>query len=309
MVTVVVPVYNSAPMLESLVQRVHDALPNVEHEIILVNDGSADTSWARISGIAEGDQRVRGLNMARNYGQHNALLAGIRSARGDVVVTIDDDGQNPPEEIPKVLAALGDGIDLVYGTPLRKQHGILRNAGSTVTKLALRPAMGSDVARKVTAFRAFRTDLRDAFAMFEAPFVSIDALLSWGTPRIESVPVEHREREQGRSSYSFTKLATHALTQLTGFSTRPLRIASLIGLASTVFGAGILVLVLVRYFTSGTHVPGFAFLAAVIAILSGAQLLTLGVMGEYVARMHERAMNRPAYVIRNEVGGGDDRRD
>lgn len=302
-VSVVVPVYNSAGTLDALVERVGKVLEprGGGHEVVLVNDGSADGSWARIVELARTHQAVRGVDLMRNYGQHNALLAGIRSARGDVIVTIDDDLQNPPEEIPKLLAKLDEGYDVVYGAATERQHGLLRAFGTRLTKWALRGAIGDDIAAKVTAFRAFRANLRDAFADYEGAHVSIDVLLSWGTSKYAAVGVAHHARAGGRSSYSFTRLATHALNVLTGFSTRPLRIASLVGIVFTLFGAAILVLVLVRYFVNGRVVPGFAFLASIIAIFSGVQLLTLGVMGEYLARMHVRIMDRPPYAVRDEI--------
>lgn len=238
-----------------------------------------------------------------NYGQHNALLAGVRAARHGIAVTLDDDLQNPPEEIPKLLAKLDEGFDVVYGKAIQEQHGLLRNLAARLTKLALRAAIGGDIASKVSAYRAFRTRLRDAFANFEGPDASLDVLLSWGSRRVAAVPVLHVPRAEGRSSYSLGRLAKHALDVLTGFSTRPLRAASLIGLAFTLFGFAVLVLVLVRYFAEGSPVRGFPFLASIIAIFSGVQLLTLGVIGEYLARVHVRVMDRPAYTIREEVGG------
>ena len=303
-ISLIVPVYNSEGTLDELHRRLREVLDGLDadYELILVNDGSADASWDRIAELAADDERVRGLNLMRNYGQHNALLAGIRSARHDIVVTLDDDLQNPPEEIPKLLAKLDEGFDVVYGSAEERGFGVLRNMGTAMTKLALRWVIGSDIAGKVSAFRAFRTELRDAFADFDAPYVSIDVLLSWGTTKFGSVQVVHKERAEGKSSYSFTRLATHALNVMTGFSTRPLRIASLIGLVFTLFGIAVLVIVIVTYVVEGGSVPGFPFLASVIAIFAGAQLLTLGIIGEYLARMHMRVMDRPPFTIREEVG-------
>ena len=269
-ISVVVPVYNGAATLSELVHRVDESLAGRRFELVLVNDGSGDDSWERIEALARDRDHVRGLDLMRNYGQHNALLAGIRAARGSAVVTIDDDLQNPPEEIPKLLDRLAeDGVDVVYGSAAEQHYGFWRGLGTRLSKLALRVAIGSDVAPRVSAFRAFRTDLRQAFAGFEAPYVSIDVLLNWGASRYAFVDVEHRARDVGRSSYSFGRLATHALNVLTGFSTRPLRWASLLGLAFTLFGVAILVLVVVRSLVEES-VPGFPFLASVIAIFSGA---------------------------------------
>ncbi len=302
--SVVVPVYNSAGLLGTLVERVAGVLEPVapDYEVVLVNDGSADASWERVAELSRTHPAVRGLDLMRNYGQHNALLAGIRAARGDTIVTIDDDLQNPPEEIPKLLAKLDEGFDVVYGTASERQHGLARSLATRLTKLALRGAIGSDIAMKVSAFRAFRTELRDAFTDFGGPDVSIDVLLSWGTRRYAAVPVSHSPRAEGSSNYGFGRLAKHALNVLTGFSTRPLRIASLVGIAFTALGLALLVLVVARYLVGGSTVPGFPFLASMIAIFSGVQLLTLGVIGEYLARMHVRIMDRPPYSIREELG-------
>lgn len=298
--SIVVPVFNGSGSLESLVRRLSAALAEEDYEVILVNDGSLDDSWQQIRAVAQPDARIRGINFARNYGQHNALLAGIRAARGETIVTLDDDLQNPPEEIARLLEKLDEGYDVVYGSAGERQHGVLRALATRLTKWSLKAAVGSEIAMQVSAFRAFRTPLRDAFADFRGPYVSIDALLGWGTTRFAAIPVRHDARMVGRSNYGFVRLATHALNVLTGFTTRPLRIATLIGIAFTFMGLGILVLVVARYFLEGDRVPGFPFLASLIAIFSGAQLLTLGIIGEYLARMHVRAMDRPAYAIAAE---------
>src|SRR5262249_31912756 len=157
-------------------------------------DGSADASWEQIVEASRGDARVRGIDLARNYGQHNALLAGIRAARGATIATIDDDLQNPPEEIPRLLAKLDEAYDVVYGAAQERQHGVLRGLATRLTKWSLRVAIGSEVATQVSAFRVFRTRVRDAFADFQGPYVSIDALLGWGTVRFAAIPVRHDPR-------------------------------------------------------------------------------------------------------------------
>ncbi|MBV5350281.1 glycosyltransferase, partial [bacterium] len=235
----------------------------------------------------------------------NALLCGIRAAEYAIVVTIDDDLQNPPEEIPKLLDKIGEGYDVIYGTPEREQHGVLRDFASRITKLVLQSAMGAETARKVSAFRAFQTDLRHAFENYKGPFVSIDVLLTWGTTRFGSVTVRHQPRQAGESAYTVSKLVTHAFNMVTGFSTLPLQLASLMGFAFAFFGLLVLVIVLVRYWVSGDSVPGFPFLAAIIAIFSGAQLCALGIFGEYLARIHFRTMDRPSYSVRSSTDGGE----
>lgn len=301
--SIVVPVYRSAETIPLLLERTTQVAAAItdRYEIILVNDGSPDASWQVIQQTIPHYPRVRAVDLMRNYGQHNALLAGIRMAHHDVIITIDDDLQNPPEQIPQLLKKLDEGYDVVYGTPLSLQHGLWRNLASRVTKLALQSVMGADTAGKVNAFRAFRTQLRDGFSEYRSPYVSIDVLLTWSTKRFASVRVEHAPRAAGQSNYTFRKLLTHALNMMTGFSTWPLQLASMIGFLFTIFGMLVLVYVIGRYLILGYSVPGFPFLASIIAVFSGAQLFALGIIGEYLARMHFRMMERPPYVVRHVV--------
>jgi undecaprenyl-phosphate 4-deoxy-4-formamido-L-arabinose transferase len=302
-ISVVVPVYNGAATLRELVRRTEETLVRSGQllEIILVNDGSTDSSWEVICELAGANPRVRGISLMRNYGQHCALLAGIRAARGEITVTIDDDLQNPPEEIPKLLAKLAEGHDVVYGPAQREQHGLWRDLASRVTKLTLRTVIGVESALHASAFRAFRTVLREAFADYHGTLPSIDVMLSWGTRRFAHVHVEHAPRAAGKSNYTFWRLLSHAITMITGFSALPLRLATLFGFAFTLFGVAVLIYVVGRYLISGTTMPGFPFLASIIAIFSGIQLFTLGIYGEYLARMHYRLMDRPTYAIREQT--------
>jgi glycosyltransferase involved in cell wall biosynthesis len=298
--SVVVPVYRSEAILPELVQRLEMVLKTIasDYELVLVNDSSPDKSWEVICQLAERHFWIHPINLMRNYGQHNALLCGIRAARYGLILTIDDDLQHPPEEIPKLLATLARGFDVVYGTPEREEHGPLRDLASLVTKIALQNAMGATIGRKVSAFRVFRTAVAGAFNHYEGSFVSIDVLLTWGTNRFAAVPVAHEPRRQGESGYTFRRLLTHAVNMMTGFSTLPLQLASIVGLVFTVFGIGILFFVVGRYIVNGGSVPGFPFLASIIALFAGAELFALGIIGEYLARMHFRSMQKPPYVVR-----------
>ncbi len=306
-VSVVVPVHNGAKTLESLVERVESAVASrvAALEIVFVNDGSADDSWSVIERLATENARVRGINLMRNCGQHSALLAGIRDAREPITVTIDDDLQNPPEEIPRLLDELAQGHDVVYGSPRREQHGFFRDLASRLTKRVMASVMGIRAARHASAFRAFRTHLRGASADFHGSFPSIDVLLSWGTRRFATVAVDHQPRELGASGYSVRRLVTHAINMMTGFSVLPLRIATLMGFLFTLLGFGVLAYVVGRVLLTGSSVPGFPFLASIIALFSGAQLFALGIFGEYLARMHFRLMDRPPYVIHERTEGSE----
>ncbi|MBN2585850.1 MAG: glycosyltransferase family 2 protein [Candidatus Fermentibacteraceae bacterium] len=300
----VVPVYNSSQSLRELTLRVREVMNGLGRpfEVLLVDDGSSDDSWNVIAALKTELAGLRGIRLSRNYGQHNALLCGIRAARMPLTVTIDDDLQIPPEEIPVLLDRLKDDVDVVYGTPARERHNFWRKAASRMTKAVLRSAMGARTASRVSAFRVFRTRLREAFSNYGGAFVSMDVLLSWGTTRFDSVDVRHEPRKYGRSQYTVRRLVFHALNMMTGFSTLPLEIASMAGFVFTLFGVAVLLFVVSRYLIEGGSVPGFPFLASIIAIFSGVQLFSLGIIGEYLARMHFRVMDKPPYAVRSETG-------
>ncbi len=303
-VTVVVPVYNSEQTLGELVAQLAAVLPacGEHYELILVNDGSRDASWQVVRRLATTYAWVRGINMMRNFGQHNAILCGLRAAACDTIVTMDDDLQHPPAEIPKLLARLGEGHDVVYGTPQDMPHSWWRNLTSSVTKGAFALATGNHNIKAINAFRAFRTHLRNAFTDFRSPQLQIDVLLSWGTAKFATTPVRQEPRKMGRSNYTFIKLFNHTLSLLTGYSTAPLRLASLVGFAFTFLGVLVLMYAVGRALI-GEHVPGFPFLASLISIFSGIQLFILGILGEYLARVFNRCSERPPYVMSETIDG------
>lgn len=301
--SIVVPVYNGALSLRQLVAELSQTLPAIadEYEVIFVEDDGKDDSWSVLRELVHQYPFVRAFKHMRNYGQHNALLYGIRQARYEFTATMDDDLQHPPAELSRLLDKLHEGYDMVYGTPEQERHGFLRDMASQVTKLALQSAMGVDVATKVSAFRMFRTQLRDAFGHYESPFVNLDVLLTWGTTRFAAITTPHAPRKYGISNYTLRKLIVHALNMMTGYSTLPLQISSLIGFTLTLFGILILVYVIVRALIENQAPAGFPFLASTIAIFSGAQLFALGIIGEYLARMHVRIMGRPSSVVREKL--------
>jgi glycosyltransferase involved in cell wall biosynthesis len=297
-ISVVVPVYNGSDTLPMLVDELGQVLPGVaeEFELVLVNDGSPDHSWQVISTLAQSHPWVRGIDLMRNYGQHNATLCGVREARYEVIVIMDDDLQNPPCEIPKLLEKLEEGYDVVYGVSRRRQQAWWKTLASVIVKRAIAYVMGLRTVRDIGAFKAFRADLRKSFDDFHSPDVLVDVLLSWGTSRFASVPVDESPRAVGKSNYNLFKLIKVSLLVLTSYTTIPLRIASIVGFLFTLFGVGVLTYVLTVYFTLGS-IEGFPFLASTITIFSGVQLFALGIIGEYLARVFERTGGRPTYTV------------
>ena len=306
-VSVVIPCFRSRDTITPLVDRLAKVLTGRPEtfEIILVVDGSPDDTAAVAVALAKTHPFVRVLLLRRNYGQHNALLAGIRAAAGHIVVTMDDDLQHPPEEVPTLLDVLLDpAIDLVYGVPAVEEHGVLRSLGSRAVKSAL-AAAGAPNARDVSAFRAFRTVLREAFATVQDASANLDVMLSWATASVVSARVQMDRRTQGESAYPFRRLLRHAFNMITGYSDGPLRLVSYLGLSCAVLGVVLLTIVVIGFITGSTTVAGFTTIASMIALFSGAQMLSIGILGEYLGRLHFRSLGRPTYVIAREVSGGD----
>lgn len=293
-VSVVVPVFNGEPSLRELTLMLGQVLPHVStnYEVILVNDASPDRSWEIITELAKEFTWLRGIDLIRNYGQHNALLAGIRAATGDMIVTMDDDLQHPPEEIPALVRKL-DECDLVYGIPQVKRHSFGRVIASRLMKLAL-TALGEPSPLRRSSYRAFRTCLRDAFSEYSSPFVSIDVLLDRAAPKIGAVTVQHSARSNGSSNYSIGKLTSLAFNIITGTSILPLQFAVLIG-----FGAAPLCLALL--IAGQVQTPTREVFWGILVLLVGIQWLALWIVGEYLGRMHLNGLGRPPYLVRRKT--------
>jgi undecaprenyl-phosphate 4-deoxy-4-formamido-L-arabinose transferase len=271
------------------------------YEVILVVDGSPDNTWDVAKELSGRYSSVRAIRLARNYGQHNALIAGVRAARYELVITMDDDLQHPPDQLPVLLKALTDDLDLVYGVAEEEEHGFLRSLASRSVKLGLATVLGVREAKSLSALRVFRTFLRDGFDGLQGPHAEIDVAFSWGTTRIGAATVRMDDRANGRSNYSVKKLFGHALNMVLGYSTRPLRAVSYLGLGCAALGLALLGYVLWVYFVGDTTVAGFTSIASMVALFSGAQMLAIGVLGEYVGRLHSGGMGRPTYVVRERT--------
>jgi undecaprenyl-phosphate 4-deoxy-4-formamido-L-arabinose transferase len=301
--SIVIPVYRASKGLYELFDQIKSDIPSNlgKFEIIFIDDCSPDNSWAVIQQLVRENPEVSGIQLQRNFGQHNALLCGIKHTKGDVIVTMDDDLQHPPSEIENLIDELNRGHDVVYGAPQKQSHNIGRAIASTVTKWVLKNTMGAENASYVSAFRVFEGSLRDQLVDYKSPTVNLDILLSWVTTRFSVVRVKHDKRKYGNSGYSFGKLLQHSMNLMTGYSTLPLQLASIVGVFFALFGLSILLYVLINYVINGAAVQGFAFLASMVSIFSGVQLFTLGIFGEYLARIHQRSMQKPQYVVRNRI--------
>jgi polyisoprenyl-phosphate glycosyltransferase len=304
-ISVVVPVYRSESSLRPLVARLLRVLERtgLRHEIVLVEDGGGDGSWNVLCDLqAEDHDRIIVIQLMRNYGQHNALMCGFRHARGEYIITIDDDLQNPPEEIPKLLDAIRAGqYDLVYGVYSSKKHSLWRNAGSALVNAFYRVVFQNAVT--ISSFRAIHRPLVESIFPYDLNFTFVDGLLAWNTQRIGQVEVEHHPRAAGRSGYDPRKLIVLALNLFTNFSLLPLQIVSWCGLALSGIGFLLVLFYLVQSLRARIIVPGYASTIIAILVVGGTQLLALGIIGEYLGRLHLNVNRKPQYTMRSSLRG------
>ena len=286
-VSIVVPVFNSESTLAILVDSVMRL--DFVGELVLVDDGSTDGSWAQLNQLVQLHPNVVAIKLTRNFGQHNALLAGIRYAKYNVIATMDDDLQNPPEELRRLVDALTEDVDVVYGIPIKKNESHLRRLSSFLMRKGYGTLLNIRSAPMISPFRIFRGSLREGFSSNSlGPNVSIDSLLSWSTSRFSTVRVEHRPRLIGKSNYSLSKLLRLALDTMTTYTTKPLRMASLVGVIIgllTILGQ-LLHQIGPNLFPKPNLIPIVIIIIAMLAVLS-----------EYIARIHNRVMGRPSYLI------------
>ena len=299
--SVVIPVYNSSESLRQLTSRLLAALEDlhVTHEIVFVDDGSRDRSWEVLQEIqAEHSDRVLCLQLMRNFGQHNALMCGFRHTQGRFVVTMDDDLQNPPEEIGKLLDAIrAQSLDVVYGAPDRRKHRTWRNLGSWIVNVVYRTMFKTQVA--ISSFRIIRREVLEATFSYSLNYTFVDGLLAWNSQRIGEVTVAHHPRKIGRSNYSLTKLVVLALNLFSNFSLLPLQAVSLVGFVIAFTGLLTGAYYVLQFLLANIAVSGYASTIVSILVLGGVQLLSLGIIGEYLGRLHLNVNRKPQYTIRN----------
>ena len=303
--SIVIPVYNSATILPRLVERLRTTLNTVHmtYELVMVEDGSPDDSWRVLEAMQREDpEHIVAVQLMRNYGQHNALMCGFRHTRGDLIVTMDDDLQHPPEELPRLIDAIkSQDLDLVYGCYDKKKHPLLKNVGSRIVNAFFRSVFRLNV--DLTAFRIFRRELLEAVLPYSLHFTFIDGLLAWNTRRIGKVTVAHHPRAEGRSGDSLGKMVTLALNLFTNFSLVPLQLVSLLGSFAAVCGLTAGLYYVYRYLTGGIVTPGYASTIVSILTLGGLQLLGLGIIGEYLGRLHLNVNGKPQYRERRVLDG------
>ena len=301
LVSVVVPVYRGSQTVTELFLRIGRVFRDLSlsYEVIFVDDSSPDNSWAALTELLNlNTDHVVVVQLMRNFGQHNALMCGFHYVRGKYVITIDDDLQHPPEEIPKLLKAIqATNADVVFGVPDKRHHAGWRNTGSWIAATFFRAVFGTRVVP--SAFRIIRRELVEAIIPYSLNYTYIDGLLAWNTQRMEQAEVEHHPRAVGRSGYSLRKLLVLTVNLFTTFSLVPLQFVSLIGMLVAMGGLFMGAYYLVLYLRSSIGVPGYASVIVAVLVLGGLQLVALGVHGEYLGRLHLNVNRRPQYLVRS----------
>ncbi|MFQ6865264.1 glycosyltransferase family 2 protein [Blautia sp.] len=303
--SVVVPVYNSEHTLEELYTRLEKVFRETikeEFELILVDDGSKDRSFEVMQGLRKKDQRVKIIQMARNFGQHPALLCGFAHVKGEFVVTMDDDLQHQPEELPKMVRVMQerDDVDAIIASYEGRKHGVIRRLGTKISVWATSKMLGKDPDLQITSYRLLRRFLVDAMVKTNTYLPQIGNLLVLTSNRIINVPVQHAARAYGKSGYSFHRLVKNLIYDITAHTAFPLLMVRNIGIASFLFSLVLGVYFLIRYFVCGISVEGWTSLMLVLLAFFGLTLLSIGIIGMYLMNILNEAKKLPHYVIRQE---------
>lgn len=303
-ISFVIPCYRSENTLENVIAEITAAMAQLvqyEYEVILVNDCSPDNTLAVIRRICASDKKIKGISFSRNFGQHAALMAGLRSTTGDYVVCLDDDGQTPADEVNKLLEKLEEGYDAVYASYEHKQHSGFRNFGSKVNELMTRVMLEKPADLFISSYFAVRRFVVEDMIRYENSYPYVIGLVLRATKNITNVPVNHREREVGSSGYTLKKLLNLWFNGFTAFSVKPLRIATMLGTGCAAIGFLYGVYTIIKKFINPSVPMGFSSLMAAVVFFGGMIMVILGLIGEYVGRIYISMNNSPQYVIRERI--------
>ena len=307
-ISFVIPCYRSEKTLPAVVKEIQDKLntmPEFTFDIFLVNDCSPDNTLEVIRGLCEQYDNIKGISFSKNFGQHAALMAGLRHSDGDYVVCLDDDGQTPADEVDKLIAKLEEGFDAVYAKYDHKQHSSFRNLGSKVNELMLRVMLDKPADLYVSSYFAVKRFVVDDMICYANSYPYVIGLVLRTTKNIANVMVNHREREEGSSGYTLRKLMSLWFNGFTAFSVKPLRIATMVGGFSAFLGFAYGLYTIIKRFVNPNVPMGFSAMMSAIVFFGGMMMLLLGLIGEYIGRIYISLNNSPQYVIREKMNLGD----
>ena len=304
LVSFVVPCYCSANTIGSVVDEIEGAmaqLPQYGYEIILVNDSSPDSTFSVLAALAEKDGRITAVDLARNFGQHGALMAGFHHCTGDIIVCLDDDGQTPADEVGKLLSKLEEGYDVVYASYEHKQHSRFRNLGSKFNGLMTEIMLGKPKGLTLTSYFVMRRFVLNDILRYNNCYPYIDGLVLRSSSRYCNVPVDHRQRQQGESGYTFGKLIALWMNGFTSFSVKPLRLSTYAGALTAFLGFIYALVIIIKHFVDSSIPAGWSSTMALQLVLGGIILVVLGLIGEYIGRIYMCINASPQFVERQVV--------
>lgn len=307
-ISFVIPCYRSEKTLGGVVVEIMDTMqtmPQYDYNIILVNDCSPDDTYGVIKGLSRKYDNISGISLARNFGQHAALMAGLRRADGDIAVCLDDDGQTPANEVGKLLDAIEKGSDVVYASYENKKHNAFRNFGTLMNDLMTRAMLGKPKELHITSYFAAKRFVVDSMLEYENSYPYIIGLVLRATRNITNVPVTHRSREVGTSGYTMKKLLGLWFNGFTAFSILPLRIATVTGVIFAAAGFLYGIYTIIKKFVNPIVLLGFSSMMAALVFIGGMLMIMLGLIGEYIGRIYISINNSPQYVIREETDKHD----
>ena len=301
MISFVIPCYRSENTLEAVVSEIEKTMSgnsSYDHEIILVNDGSPDNTWGTIKAVSKKFDTVTGINLAKNFGQHAALMAGLNATKGDIVICLDDDGQTPADEAGKLIAAIENGADVAYARYEHKQHNLFRNFGTAMNEWMASVMLGKPKDLYVSSYFAARRFVVDEMVKYESSYPYVIGLVLRTTRNIVNVDVTHRKREVGVSGYTLGKLFALWINGFTAFSIKPLRIATFSGVTFAFLGFIYGIYTIIKKFVRPDVPVGFSALMSAVIFIGGMLMLMLGMIGEYLGRLYISQNKNPQYVIR-----------
>ena len=302
-VSVVIPVFNEELVLHEFYPRLKKEAENWDksYELLFVDDGSTDNSFELICKWKKVDSNIRVIKFTRNFGQQAAVLAGFRQSRGDIVVQIDSDLQNPPEEIKTLLGAFTDEVDLVVTVPRKRRDSSLRILGSKVLHSLAQALFGSRFKLNLSSFRAMRRSVIEKIDQCQDRSRYMAVLMSWMAVPTVHVEVDHHLRKTGQTKYGILPLLRLTWDLITGYSNFPLRLVTYLGLLGAGLGFAIMMFLLYQRLVAGILIEGFVVLSAVFSFFAGVQLLSIGFLGEYLSRVHLQIQNRPDYIVHKVI--------
>jgi len=304
LVSFVIPCYRSEQTITGVVEEIREkmkTLPEYDHEIILINDCSPDGTFSVLKELALSDGRITALDFARNFGQHSALMAGLRQTKGDIVICLDDDGQTPADQADRLLKALEDGADVAYARYANKKHSAFRNFGSRVNERMARFMLNKPKSLTVSSYFAAKRYIVDDMIRYENSYPYVIGLVLRATDNIVNVDIDHRSRVSGSSGYTMKKLLGLWMNGFTSFSVKPLRLATVMGVISALAGFIYGIVIIIQHFILPDRVMGFASTMAALVFFGGMIMIMLGLIGEYVGRIYISLNNSPQYVIKEIV--------